>query len=93
MVGGGWLGWGGGGGVGRRGGGGKKKDDDEKRTSSTTSEITTTYFHGKCQFPSGTTERALNARDIAVQVALAGGTTNPKHLSAKAISKFQSLDK
>lgn len=72
----------------------KKDDDDDKKvTTGTTTNITHTTYFASCQFEKGTTALATQARAVTVQVATPQGTTKPKHLSPKALSKFQWLDK
>lgn len=71
----------------------KDRDDHEKRTTSTTSNITTTTYFSSCTFPEGTTRRAVEAGAITVQAAMTQGNTKPHDLSAKALRKFQRLDK
>ena len=71
----------------------KDDDDDEKTYTGTTTNISHVTYYSACQFPEGTTSRATEARSIVVQLAMPKGTTKPHELSAKARSKFQTLDK
>ena len=54
---------------------------------------TSTNYWSRCQFPEGTADRAVRAREIVVQVAMTNGSTKPHPLKPKGLSKFQRLDK
>jgi len=71
----------------------KKKSDKKKVTTSTTSTVTTTTYHAACRFEEGTTQRAVEAEQIVVQLAMNEKTTKAHELSPKALGKFQRLDK
>lgn len=59
----------------------------------TGSTTTTTIYWAMCQFPGGTSKKAVSAREIVVQVAMTNGSTSPHPLKPKALGKFQRLDK
>lgn len=64
-------------------------DSKSKLTTGTTT--TTTTYWASCEFEKGTSERALRAGEIVVQVAMTNGTTNPHQLKPKQLRKFQAL--
>ena len=57
-----------------------------------TSSTSKTYW-SKCEFPAGTSDLALAANAITVQLAMTNGSTKPHKLNTREQRKFQNLDK
>lgn len=57
------------------------------------STSTSTTYWARCQLEEGTTARAVQAKQITVQVAMTNGTTKPHPLKPKGLAKFKTLDK
>ena len=66
-------------------------DDKGKNKWTTGSTTTTTTYWSKCVFTEGTSELAVRAHEIVVQVAMTNGTTKPHQLKSKELRKFQAL--
>ena len=57
------------------------------------SSSTTKTYRAKCEFPAGTSDLALAAKAITVQLAMTNGSTKPHKLNTKELRKFQTLNK
>jgi hypothetical protein len=69
----------------------ESSDDKGKNKWTTGSTSTTTTYWSSCEFAEGTSEIAVSAHEIIVQVAMTNGTTKPHQLKSKELRKFQSL--
>jgi hypothetical protein len=66
--------------------------DKKSNWASGTTTTSTTYW-ARCQFGKGISDKALNAHEIIVQLAMTNGNTKPHQLGSKELRKFQQMDR
>jgi hypothetical protein len=71
----------------------KDKKKDTKVTTGTENTITTTTYYSTCTFDEGTSDRAVAARELTLQLAMDEKTTKAHHLGEKQMQRFQTLSR